>query len=464
MSFSIQPNNPELSSAAREWTNKNFPNLVATLGDLVRIQSLAWEGIDRSELEKSAEKVSALFSELKFFESVEILRVADAGGAPAVVASRPAASGMPTVLLYAHHDVQPAFDTTSWETDPFTPTLKGDRLYGRGASDDKAGIVTILGAVKMLSELEQSPGIGVKVFIEGEEEIGSPTFEQFLAKYRDQLEADVIIVADSGNWDTETPAITSSLRGMVSLVVTVKTLSHPVHSGVYGGAVPDATLAMIKLLATLHDDRGEVSVAGLDSVDLKAPSVPDSLLREQAGVIEGVELIGKKAPLDQIWGSPAITVIGMDITSVSESSNVLQAEMSARISVRIAPGQDPDSALAALRTHLITHAPFGCHVEFGATESGKSYLAKKGWAADLAAECLTEGYGREAVELGVGASIPFISTLSEVFPDAAVVVTGVEDPDTRAHSPNESQHLPTLRNAIVSHGLILLRGNRLQGN
>lgn len=462
MSFSIEPNHPELITNAKNWTDKNFLNLVTTLADLVKIESLAWDGIDRSELNRSARTVGQLLSDLDFFDSVEILSVTETGGAPAVVARKLPKKSMPTVLLYAHHDVQPAFDLSTWETKPFEPTLIGDRLYGRGASDDKAGIVTILGAVKMLSQLEPDSDLGVTVFVEGEEEIGSPTFVDFLQQHREKLAADCIVVVDSGNWDSNTPAITTSLRGMVSLVVTVKTMSHPVHSGVYGGAVPDASLAMIKLLATLHDDSGEVAIAGLESTDLKAPNVPEEFVRAQTGLLDGVDMIGNRAPLDQIWGAPAVTVIGMDISSVSESSNVMQAQMSARISVRITPGQDPESALAALRTHLITHAPFGCHVEFGATESGHSYLAKQGWAAELFRQCLDASYNSETVNLGVGASIPFISQLANTFPGAEVVVTGVEDPDTRAHAPNESQHLPTLSRAITAHGLFLLRGNRLK--
>lgn len=462
MSFSNQPNNPELVSSAKHWTGQNFLSLVATLGDLVKIQSLAWEGIDRSELRRCATEVSNLLTDINFFDSVEILSMVEGGGAPAVVARRLAKNSMPTVLLYAHHDVQPAFETTTWETAPFEPTLIGDRLYGRGASDDKAGIVTILGAIKMLTHLEPNVNLGVTVFIEGEEEIGSPTFVSFLEQYREKLVADCIVVVDSGNWDLDTPAITTSLRGMVSIVFKVKTMSHPLHSGVYGGAVPDASLAMIKLLATLHDASGEVAVAGLHSSDLRAPDVTEELVKLQAGLLDGVDMIGKKAPLDQIWGSPAITVIGMDISSVAESSNVMQAEMSARISVRVTPGQEPESALAALRTHLIIHAPFGSHLEFGSTESGQSYLAREGGASDLFRQCLDDAYESKTVNLGVGASIPFISHLAEAFPDAEVVVTGVEDPDTRAHAPNESQHLPTLSKAITAHGLFLLHGNRIR--
>ena len=387
-------------------------------------------------------------------------------GAPAVVARRAARNGRPQVLLYAHHDVQPPGDKDAWQTPEFEPTLIDGRIYARGAADDKAGIVTHVTAIQSLVDLVGPDfEIGLSVFVEGEEEAGSPSFRAFLDENRDILEADVIVVADSANWTTTIPALTTTLRGLVSQVVEVHTLDHAVHSGMYGGPIPDAMTAMIRLLSTLHDEKGNVAVRGLVQGKAAELDYDESTLRTDSGLLDGVELIGEGSILDRIWTKPAIAVIGIDGMTVATSSNTLLPSVRAKISMRIAPGQEPAEALAALRQHLTENAPFGAKVEFGEIELGKPFKADDaGWAKQVASSALSAAFGIESVDIGIGGSIPFIADLIEVFPNAQILVTGVEDADSRAHSPNESVHLDTLRGAMVAETLFLAKGNELRIN
>lgn len=452
----------------KEKVDAAFPVAIANLGDLVRIPGIAWDAFDAQQLELSAEAVAALFRETGIFELVEIRRAEANGkvGAPAVVARREARNGRPQVLLYAHHDVQPPGDLSVWNTPEFQPTLIDGRIFGRGAADDKAGIVTHLTAIKTLVEtLGNDFEVGVSIFIEGEEEAGSPTFRNFLEANRDVLAADVIIVADSANWTTTIPALTTTLRGLVSQVIEVQTLDHAVHSGMFGGAVPDAMTAALRLLASLHDEAGDVAVEGLHSSKAADLDFTEEHLRIDSGLLDGVSAIGTGSILDRIWTKPSITVIGIDAMSVAMSSNTLLPSVKAKISMRIAPGQEPKDALALLRAHLESHVPFGAKLSYGEVELGKPFEANAaGWAKKLAEASLSAAFGNESVDIGIGGSIPFIADLLEVFPSAQILVTGVEDADSRAHSPNESVHVDTLRGAMVAESLFLIKGNDLRVN
>ena len=452
----------------KEKVDAAFPVAIANLGDLVRIPGIAWDAFDAQQLELSAEAVAALFRETGIFELVEIRRAEANGkvGAPAVVARREARNGRPQVLLYAHHDVQPPGDLSVWNTPEFQPTLIDGRIFGRGAADDKAGIVTHLTAIKTLVEtLGNDFEVGVSIFIEGEEEAGSPTFRNFLEANRDVLAADVIIVADSANWTTTIPALTTTLRGLVSQVIEVQTLDHAVHSGMFGGAVPDAMTATLRLLASLHDEAGDVAVEGLHSSKAAELDFTEEQLRIDSGLLDGVSAIGTGSILDRIWTKPSITVIGIDAMSVAMSSNTLLPSVKAKISMRIAPGQEPKDALALLRAHLENHVPFGAKLSYGEVELGKPFEANSaGWAKKLAEASLSAAFGNDSVDIGIGGSIPFIADLLEVFPAAQILVTGVEDADSRAHSPNESVHVDTLRGAMVAESLFLIKGNDLRVN
>ena len=439
-----------------------FPGIVEQLSGLVGIQGIAWEAFDATELDRSAEAVAEVIRGTGI-DDVRILRVDNAGtpGGPAVVARRRAAAGRPTVLLYAHHDVQPPGDRALWETEPFVATERDGRLYGRGAADDKAGIMAHVGAIGALTEvLGDSFGVGVTLFIEGEEEAGSPTFRTFLETYRDDLEADVIIVADSSNWKVGVPALTTSLRGLVDGTIEVQVLDHAVHSGMFGGPVLDAPTLLARLIATLHDDAGDVAIAGLQGGDVASVDYAEEDYRADASVLDGVELAGTGSLASRLWHKPALSIIGMDIPSVALSSNTLLPRARAKFSLRLAPGQDPQRAMEAVRSHVESHAPFGARVTFTPGETGSPFRTDTSEPASrLALEALHEAWGVEPVEAGMGGSIPFIADLTELFPSAQILITGVEDPDSRAHSANESLHLGEFRKAVLAEAILLARIN-----
>ena len=457
--------NEETLPGLRDAVDAGFPAAVADLSNLVRIPSVAWDGFDFAEVDRSAEAVKALFEQTGVFELVEIRRAPQAGvdelGRPAVLATRAARNGKPTILLYAHHDVQPPGDDTLWDSAPYEPTVRGDRLYGRGAADDKAGVVSHVAAIRALVETAGPDlELGLVVFIEGEEEFGSRSFANFLRENRAELAADAMVVADSGNWDTETPALTIALRGNVTFKLKVTTLDHASHSGMFGGAVPDAMLAAIRLLATLHDENGSVAVPGLVTYDAETPPYDEAQLRAEAGLLDGVSPIGTGTILDRLWYQPALTITGIDAPTVQNASNTLVPTVNVKVSMRLAPGQDPEAAYQALVAHLHANAPFGAHLEISDVDKGSPFLVDtSGWAVTEATDAMAEAWGAEAVHVGVGGSIPFIADLVEVFPQAQVLVTGVEDQDSRAHAPNESLHLGVFRRAILSEAILLAKLN-----
>jgi acetylornithine deacetylase/succinyl-diaminopimelate desuccinylase-like protein len=456
---------PELLSALREAVQAGLPTTIADLSRLVRIPSVSWAAFDPARVAESADAVAELVRGLGVFDSVEVSRatIADTPtlGQPAVLATRAARNGRPTILLYAHHDVQPPGHDEDWESSPFEPTVRGDRLYGRGAADDKAGVLSHIAAIRALVETVGADfDLGLAVFIEGEEEFGSRSFTNFLTQHERELAADVIVVADSDNWDIDTPALTVGLRGNVTFRLTVRTLDHASHSGMYGGAVPDAMLATIRLLASLHNDDGSVAVDGLTSREADTPDYSEEKLRVEAGLLDGVSSIGSGPILGRIWSKPAITVTGIDAPTVANASNTLSPAISVRISARIAPGQQSGEAFAALEKHLRAHAPFGARIEIDDVDQGNGFLVDtSGWAVAEVKTAMADAWGADVVEMGVGGSIPFIADLVSVFPAAQILVTGVEDPGSRAHSPNESLHLGVFQRAILSEALLLARLN-----
>ncbi|MDQ1288459.1 MAG: cysteinylglycine-S-conjugate dipeptidase [Actinomycetota bacterium] len=430
------------------------PGLRADLDALVRIPSVSAPAFDPASVEDSARAVAGLLT-ASGFDDVRILRAdgTPAAGAPAVIARRPAPDGAATVLLYAHHDVQPPGDPAGWDTPAFEPTERDGRLFGRGAADDKAGVVVHLAALRTLAE---ELAVGVTVFVEGEEEVGSPTFAAFLHEHRDLLAADVIVVADSGNWNVGTPALTSSLRGLLGCVVEVSTLDHAVHSGMFGGAVPDAMTATIRLLDTLWDDTGRLAVEGLVRGEAADLGYTAEQFRADAGLLDGVEPIGTGRLESRLWTEPSLTVLGMDVPSVEEPANALLPQVRAKLSMRLAPGQDPEEAFTALRDHLVARAPWGAHVRVLPGECGRPWAGDLGGEVyDVARWALAEAWGTAPVSMGLGGSIPFIPLLEEAFPEATVLVTGVEDPDARAHGTNESVHLEELWRACTAETLLL---------
>lgn len=447
--------------ALRASVRGGLPRAIAELSELVRIPSVSWDGFDAAHVHASAERTAQLLRELAVFDEVLIDRAPGPDGVlgqPAVLARRAAVGGRPTALLYAHHDVQPPGVESDWSSPPFEPTLRGDRLYGRGVADDKAGVMAHVAAIRSLVEATGEPEIGLVVFIEGEEEFGSRSFGALLERHRDLLAADVIVVADSDNWAIDTPSLTVGLRGNATFSLTVSTLGHASHSGMYGGAVPDAMLATIALLATLHDADGSVAVKGLRSHVQDVPIISEQRLRDEAALLEGVTPIGRGELLHRLWSQPAITVTGIDAPSVQNASNTLAPSITVKISARVAPGQSAAEAFEAIQRHLREHTPFGAHLAFASVDLGEPFLVdSSGWAVDEALAAMREAWDAEPVQVGVGGSIPFISQLAEIFPHAQVLVTGVEDPHTRAHSPDESLHLGVFQRAILTEAVLLAR-------
>lgn len=457
----VRTGDAEEVEALRARLETLLPHAVEDLKDLVRIPSIAFDGYDREPVRRSAEAVAELLRGAGMAEvSIESVE----GGSPAVIGRTPAAEGRPTVMLYAHHDVQPTGAVEDWTSEPFEPVERDGRLYGRGAADDKAGVMAHVTALRLVGEELAADGIGVTVFVEGEEEAGSPTFRPFIEAYRDRLEADLIIVADSANWAVGTPALTTSLRGVVDLVVEVRALDHAVHSGLFGGPVLDALTQMSRLLATLHDEDGEVAVDGLVRAEEPAVEMDEADYRRDAGVVDGAELSGSGSLTARLWTRPALSVIGIDAPSVRDASNTLVPVSRAKVSLRIPPGEDPASAMEALVAHLERHAPSTAQVTIHRGEEGKPYRASQAAPAmDLARQSFERAWGVPAVDTGLGGSIPFIADLLEVFPQAEVLVTGVEDPESRAHGIDESLHLGEFGKVCLAEALLLRGAGALGG-
>jgi acetylornithine deacetylase/succinyl-diaminopimelate desuccinylase-like protein len=428
---------------------RELPGVRADLERLVRIPGIAFEGFDHSQVERSAEAVAELLRGCGLDT-----RIVRRGGQPAVIGIRTAPPGAPTVLLYAHHDVQPVGDPALWTGDPFEPMERDGRLYGRGAADDKAGVMAHIAALRAFGD--ELP-VGVVVFVEGEEEYGSDSLDALLETYRDDLRSDVIVIADSGNWDVGVPGLTTSLRGLVNCFVEVRTLRSAVHSGMFGGPVPDALTVLARLITTLHDDNGEPAVDGLVGREGASVDYPEGRFRHEAGLLDGVKLIGNGTITDRIWTKPAIAVLGIDAPRTPEAANALQPSAKAKLSIRVAPGDDPKSAYAAVRAHLEKYVPWGAHVEVTLeTDGAPCVIDATGPAYEAARAAFREAWdGVDPVDMGVGGSIPFIATFQELFPDAAILVTGVEDPFSGAHGPDESLHLGEFARVCLAEALLL---------
>ncbi len=441
----------------RSFVSDAMPGIRSDLEALVRIPSVSRDGASSPELARSAEAIVTLLADAGM-PDVRVLAVQD--GAPAVVGRIPAPPGALTVLLYAHHDVQPAGNLTDWHSDPFEPVESDGRLYGRGAADDKAGVMAHVGALRTLRQAyPEGLPVGVTVFVEGEEEVGSPTFVPFLEKYADLLAADVVVIADSSNWEVDIPAFTTSLRGAVELYVEVRTHVGEQHSGVYGGLFPDALTALCRVLGGLLDEAGDVAVPGLVHGPEAEVEVDEAALRAEAGVLEGVASIGTGSAADRLWSRPAVTVLGIDAPRPEAAANVLLPMARAKVSMRIAPGQDPVAAQRALTDHLVASAPWGVTVTCVPGAMGSAVaLVPSGPRADIARSAFTDAWdGTAPVHMGIGGSIPFIADIAEQFPDATILVVGPGDPAACWHGANESVDLGLLSRLTLAEALLLAR-------
>lgn len=443
--------------ALRAAVAREIPGARADLERLARIPSIAFEGFDPAPINECSEAVAELLRGVGMAE----VTIVEAGGKPAVIAKRPGPPGSPTVLLYAHYDVQPVGDRSQWLSDPFVPTERDGRLYGRGCADDKAGIAVHLASLRALGA---DLPVGVTVFVEGEEEIGSPSLDRLLDRYRDDLTADVIVLADSGNPEIGVPGLTVGLRGLVNAYVEVRTLDHTVHSGMFGGPVPDALTAMCRLLSTLHDDNGDVAVEGLVHTEIGAADYPEQRLRAESGLLDEVHTIGSGTVAEHLWTRPAISVLGIDAPTTVEAPNALVPSARAKVSLRIAPGDDAMRAYAALAAHLERNIPWGAKVEVQLEQAAQpSQIDASGPAYAAVRSAFTTAWnGVAPVDMGLGGTIPFIATFQQLFPKAEILVTGVEDPDSRAHGPNESLDLGEFDRACLGETLLLVELGKLR--
>lgn len=426
-----------------------LPSVLDDLKRLIAIPSV-------SSLEEHSDDVLAaadMVAELLRGVGCPEVRLIDGGGKPAVYGHFPAPEGQPTVLLYAHYDVQPTGDPDGWTTDAFSAMERDGRLYARGSADDKGGIGVHLAALRAF---DGKPPVGVKVFIEGEEEIGSPSMKELLDRHPEETAADVFVIADSMNWKVGQPALTTTLRGLIDAVVTVSTLESGVHSGQYGGLVPDAVTALVRLLSTLHDDAGNVAIKGL--VEDAEPTVDydEADLRAEAGILDGVEIFGEGKASAKMWTRPAVSIVGIDTTSIKDASNTLIPRASAKVSVRIAPTQDPAKAEEALREHLLANAPWGAQVDIRPERGGQgTRIDLTDPRAQVAVDALREAFGVDPVEMGVGGSIPIANEFAERNPGCLVLLTAVVDPTSRMHGLDESLDLGDFGRAALAETLML---------
>jgi acetylornithine deacetylase/succinyl-diaminopimelate desuccinylase-like protein len=418
---------------------------------LIRIPSVSAPGYPASEVRRSAEAVATLLLD-SGLENVQLLEID--GAHPGVYGEKRGPGDAPTVLLYAHHDVQPPGPVNQWDTPPFEPTESNGRLYGRGSADDKAGIVLHLASLRALGD---DLPVTVKVFIEGEEEIGSAHLDAFLDEYTELLASDAIIIGDAGNWRVGIPTLTTSLRGLVDCTVTVQTLAYAVHSGSFGGTYPDANMVLARVLASLHDDDGSVAVEGLVEHDAEPLDLTEDELAGQTLPVDGLDLIGQGSLTSRLWTRPSISVLAIDSVPIHEAINQLVPIASAKVSLRIAPGQDPEAAMDALISHIEAAVPWGAEVTIERGAMGAAIdLETAGSAYDAYRAGMRVGYGTEPIEAGMGGSIPFVAAFSDIYPDAAVLLVGVADPTSRYHGPNESVELADIVSAAIAQSVALV--------
>lgn len=326
----------------------------------------------------------------------------------------------------------------SWDSPPFELVERGGRWYGRGAADCKGNVISQLTALRALGG--GSFPTGVKILIEGAEEQGTGGLEQFAAQSSDLLAADVVLICDSGNFAAGMPTLTTTLRGIANVLLTVRTLSGAMHSGVFGGPAPDALIVLSRMLSTLHDERGDIAVKGIDH-DQSWPGTeyPEQRFRSDCGVLDGVKLIGSGSVADMLWARPSISALGIDCPPVVGSAAAIQPQARARVSMRVPPGMDPHSAQDALVKHLRSVVPWGAEVEIEREAVAPPFRTRTdglGYAA--MAEAMRLAYGRAPVTAGQGGSIPLCSALEQALPDAEIILLGVEEPECLIHAPNES--------------------------
>jgi len=423
-----------------------MPTIKEELDQMVGVASVAFPGYPPEPVHQMAETVLGLFKAVGI-ENAALQEVPT--GYPPIYGTLGGPAGSPTVMLYAHYDVQPAPPEQGWTSDPWTPSKKDDgRVYGRGAADDKGGLAIHLGTLRYF---DGSPPCNIKVIFEGMEETNS-NLEAFVEAHPELFACELFVVCDMGNLEVGEPTLTTTLRGDVACIVTVKTLEHPLHSGVFGGPVPDAMMALAQLLATLHDENGDVAVEGVSSFEWDGMDFSEQDLRAGADMLDGAEVVGTGSVGSRLWSHPSISAIGIDITSIDGSSNVLLPVAKAKLSMRIVPGSDPKTELDALVKHLETHAPWGATVEVERTKEAPPFRCETGGPGYAAARvALEEAYGSAPGEAGSGGSIPLLRTLQQAAPNAEFILWGPEDvAKSRIHASDESVDPSEIEKMIVA--------------
>ena len=418
--------------------------IINLLSEMVEIKSISSDKNHRDDVDASAQFVENLFADLGL--NTQVIKVA--GGMPAVVAHTTIDPSKKTVLLYAHHDVQPVGDLDLWNTEPFDPVVKEGRLYGRGSGDNKAGVVVHYNVVKEL--LEDLP-VNIRIFIEGEEEIGSPTMSDFIEQNREALEADVIVIADSGNVKIGVPTITTSLRGLADAIIEVDQPMRPVHSGMGGGIVPDAFMVLSKIIASFHNEKGDLMIEGLTPTDMKVAELDKSYTQKMLGS-EEINLFDTESISKSLWLDPALEVLAIDAPPVKDAVNLVIPKASAKISLRLPPTEDPEHAMKMLEEHVIKNIPWDASVKFIPNSKGSGVVAdpNKPFTTELV-NSFNSIWDNETAYIGVGGSIPFANDFVREFPNAELVLVGAADEELgNAHAPNESVQIDHIEMLIKS--------------
>ncbi|MEV4993366.1 dipeptidase [Streptomyces niveus] len=433
-----------------------MPRARAELAELVAFRSVADPAqFPRSECEAAAAWVAdALRAE--GFQDVAALDTPD--GTQSVYGFLPGPEGAPTVLLYAHYDVQPPLDESAWASPPFELTDRDGRWYGRGAADCKGGFVMHLLALRALKAAGGVP-VGVKVIVEGSEEQGTGGLERYAEEHPELLAADTIVIGDTGNFRVGLPTVTATLRGMTMLRVQVDTLEGNLHSGQFGGAAPDALAALIQLLASLRSEDGSTTVDGLAAdADWDGLAYPEADFRKDAKVLDGVGLIGRGTVADRVWARPAVTVVGIDCPPVVGATPSLQASARAQISLRVPPGQDAAEATKLLTAHIEAHTPWGARVAVEQVGQGQPFRADTASPAYTSmAEAMRVAYpGEEMQTAGMGGSIPLCNTLAALYPEAEILLIGLSEPEAQIHAVNESVSPQELERLSVAEAHFLV--------
>jgi acetylornithine deacetylase/succinyl-diaminopimelate desuccinylase-like protein len=460
--------------AALDWLRDNDQKLVDDLARLVSIQSISTDGEHRTQLDQSCELTCELMRQAGL-QNVETLRTGDSY--PYAYGEWLGAPGKPTVFLYAHHDVQPVNFTEGWHSPPWQLTERDGRLYGRGAADDKGAIVTQLGAISAFLKTVGKLPVNVKVLVEGEEEVGSSNLSGFFETHKDKLMSDVIVVCDTENIETGLPSITYSLRGIVSMQVDVETATQPNHSGMVGGLLADAALALNVLLARLYWKKGKIPIphfyrgvrklSGKERRAIRNLPGDSDTWRQVTGVLPGVDfaLKRKEHPYEQTWRRPAVTVIAQEASSIKGASNQVLPRASAIVSCRIVPDQDPDDVYRMLERTLTKDPPWGAKVTCKSLGAVNWWMTDpNGPAFEAALGALEAGYGVEPVSIGCGGSIGFVGPLAELFGGAPALLLGIEDPRSNAHAPDESLDRGILRKLTASLAHLFDRLGNLPDN